>query len=587
MANVVIDPGHGGTVKVGGSSPNNATSSSGLLEKDLTLVVAHHAATALAAHGHTVHLTRIADVNPSLVDRAALARATGADAFVSIHFNGFGDTTVQGTETWVHQAGSTRSVDLASCVQRSVVQATGHRDRGVKRMVLGVVDPANHAPGTAACLAELSFITTTAEDARLHDPEYLKALGGAVANGVHTFVGQEAVPFAASAAERAIAPVGPGGARAAAARAAAFRAPVEFSTSATVSPTALAVATLQPPLADVREALDALPQRGRKTRYAGPVATGGNPASSHIQGMAGYKDVLLLTHSDSDEESGRILVLDRVGPRKVIAEFRLPTFSTSGQSFFHAGGCQILGDLLAVPSESGQNASVIAFFDVSDPLHIREFNGALRIFRDTRDAAAVGITTLTRNGQTVWLLAAYDSGTVDFYESPDLPGGALFAPRFSFRIAEKNHQHLLLLTDQANRVFAVGLNRGNFPFFDDLIVYEVDLAAGTMTADPDREISTGGGTRLRWGAALEVAGTRLVLHCTERDYGDSCTINTFDPAAPAARREAAKSAVARGRTAAKGKKKSRKKASKTGRGRKGRSRKKGRTRTVTGSTGER
>ena len=279
MANVVIDPGHGGAAKIGGSSANNATSSSGLLEKNLTLAVARHAATALAARGHTVQLTRTTDVNLSLVDRAALARATSADAFVSIHFNGFGDTTVQGTETWVHQAGSSRSVDLAGCVQRAVLRATSHRDRGVKRMVLGVVDPANHAPGTAACLAELSFITTTAEDARLQDPEYLKALGGAIANGVHEFVGQEvaSMPAAAGGAERAAgraaAATGAGAARAAAARAAAFRAPVEFSTSATVSPTALAVATVQPSLVDVRQAIDALPRRGRKTQYAGPVAT--------------------------------------------------------------------------------------------------------------------------------------------------------------------------------------------------------------------------------------------------------------------------------------------------------------------------
>jgi hypothetical protein len=259
--------------------------------------------------------------------------------------------------------------------------------------------------------------------------------------------------------------------------------------------------------------------------------------------LAGYKDVFFLTHSDADEESGRILVLDRVGPHQVVTEFRLPTFSTSGPSFFHAGGCQLTGDVLAVPSESGRNASVIAFFDVSDPMHIRELNGALRIQRDTRDAAAVGITTVTRNGQTVWLLAVYDSGTVDFYESPDLTGGALFEPRFQCRVDEKNHQHLLLFTDRANRVFAVGLNRGNFPFFDDLIVYAVDLAGATMTPDPEREISTGGGTRLRWGASLEAVGDRLALHCTDRDYGDSCTINTFDAAVTAARRERAKRAA--------------------------------------------
>lgn len=526
MAIVVIDPGHGGMGSVGGSSGNNATSPSGLLEKDLTLAVARHAAAALGARGHNVQLTRTADVNLSLVERAAVAKSTRADAFVSIHFNGFGDTTVQGTETWVHQNGSAQSVDLAGCVQRAVLQATRHRDRGIRRKVLGVVDPANHAQGTAACLAELSFITTSAEDVRLHDPEYPKALGDAVANGVQEFVRQQDVQLDASRAatgvEQTLATDG---------RAAALRIPVRFSASTTVSPTAAAVATMRPPLADVRQAIEALPRRGRKTRFAGPVAPGGDPGPSHIQGLAGYKDVFLLTHSDADEQSGRILVLDRVREHKFVKEFRLPTFSTSGPSFFHAGGCQLIGDVLAVPSESGKNASVIAFFDVSDPMHIKEFNGALRIARDSRDAAAVGITTFMRNGQTVWLLAVYDSGTVDFYESPDFPGGALFEPRFMCRVGEKDHQHLLLFTDQANRVFAVGLNRGNIFFFDRLVVYAVDLAGHTMTPDPDRDISSGGGTRLRWGSSLEVVGDQLELHCTDRDYGDSCTINTFQAAA--------------------------------------------------------
>ncbi len=538
MAVVVLDAGHGGTAKVGGSSANNATSPSGLLEKDLTLAVARHAELALAAGGHTVRLTRNADVNLSLVDRAAVAKAARADAFVSIHFNGFGDSTVQGTETWVHEGGSAPSVDLAGCVQRAMLQATRHTDRGVRRKVLGVVDPANHAPGTAACLAEVSFITTTAEDARLRDPDYLKALGDALASGVQKFVGQQVVSVAdavsVAGSERTIADAG---------RAAAFRTPVRFSISTTLSPTALAVTTMRAPLADVRKSIDALPKKGRKTKYAGPVAPGGESGHSHIQGLAGYKDVFLLTHSDANEESGRILVLDRVGQHKVVTQFRLPTFSPAGPRFFHAGGCQLLGDVLAVPSESGQNASVIAFFDVSDPLQIREFNGALRILRPERDAAAVGITTVSRNGQTVWLLAVYDSGTVDFYESPDFPGGALFEPRFTCKVGEKDHQHLLLFTDQANQVFAVGLNRGNIFFFDKLVVYEVDLEGRAMSPDPDRDISTGGGTRLRWGASLEMAGNQLALHCTDRDYGNSCTINTFQGTAvrtDAKRRRAAR-----------------------------------------------
>jgi hypothetical protein len=63
--------------------------------------------------------------------------------------------------------------------------------------VLDVLDPAQHAAETAACLAEISFITTPEEDAWLHDPAYLEALGEAVASGVHDFVNRQAARAAA------------------------------------------------------------------------------------------------------------------------------------------------------------------------------------------------------------------------------------------------------------------------------------------------------------------------------------------------------------------------------------------------------
>jgi N-acetylmuramoyl-L-alanine amidase len=489
MATVVIDPGHGGAARVDDSSPNNASSPSGLLEKNLTLIVARHAESALTGRGHTVRLTRSSNVNLGLADRARVAQAAQAAAFVSIHFNGFADPTVQGTETWVHELASPRSRELAGCVQRAVLRATGYRDRGVQAKRLGVLSPGRHAPQTAACLAEISFITTAAEDQRLQDEAYLRALGEAVASGVHEFL------------ERSITRL-----------------------------TAGALAATGSRLADVRQAISALPKKGRKARFAGPVSSDGDP-NSHIQGVAGYKDFFLLTHSDTSKDSGRILVVDRrPGQQKLVKEFRLPRLGGPGASFHHAGGCQVVGDVLAVPSETGQNQSAVAFFDLSDPLNIQELHPTLRISRDSRDAAAVGITAVTRSGQEAWLAAVYDSGTVDFYESPDLPGGAPFAHLFSFKVQEKHHQSLLLLTDASDRVFAVGLNR-TFLGSNDLVLYEVDLVGQSMTVDLRRAYLPDGGA-LRWGAGLEVRGQGLVMHCTSRNYGSRCTVSAFDPAAP-------------------------------------------------------
>jgi N-acetylmuramoyl-L-alanine amidase len=507
MARIVVDPGHGGTTAVGGSSPNNATSISGLLEKNLTLEVGRHAAAALDRAGHSVRLTRATDINLGLAERARAARDLKADAFVSIHFNGFSDPTVQGTETWVHLAASATSQQLASCVQRATLRVTGHRDRGVRAKRLGVLSPDNHDDRTAGCLAEVSFITTSAEDRRLREPNYLRDIGEAIASGVAEYLMTTPLLDRAEAA-------------------AARRGDIARLRSGR----ALAVAN--PKLLDVPKALAAIPASGKDARFSG-IVEHDRAGSTHLQGLVAYKDLHLLTHSDETRKSGRILVTDRrLGERKLIGEFTLPPSSHVPPFYFHAGGCQLVGDCLAVPSETGQNKSMVAFFDVSDVSNIREIDVAMRVVRDQRDAAAVGITNFTRDGAEVWLLAVYDSGTVDFYESSDLAAGAPFRATFSYKIDEKHHQALPLLTDITDRVFAVGINR---TFFGDnvSVLYQVDIVNRKMTKFPDRPFSPKGGASLRWGANVEIVSpTKLVMHCTSRNYTNGCHINAFDADAP-------------------------------------------------------
>jgi len=184
MATVVVDPGHGGSVKVGGSSANNATGPTGLLEKDVTLDVCRRVKRRLAAAGHRVLLTREGDTNLGLRDRAVLARTEAAAAFVSVHFNGWKMPAVQGTETYVHEEAPGCCRRLAEAVQRRVQAATGLRDRGVKRARYGVLSPGYHVPASACCLVEVSFLTNPQEEARLKTEAYREAVAGAIAEAV-------------------------------------------------------------------------------------------------------------------------------------------------------------------------------------------------------------------------------------------------------------------------------------------------------------------------------------------------------------------------------------------------------------------
>ncbi|MDB2497352.1 N-acetylmuramoyl-L-alanine amidase [Verrucomicrobiales bacterium] len=96
---IVIDPGHGGRSYVGSqdernlSSPNNATSPSGIKEKNLTLELSLILEERLKALAKTrkqeveVVLTRREDINLNFTKRAAICAEASPAVIVSIHFN--------------------------------------------------------------------------------------------------------------------------------------------------------------------------------------------------------------------------------------------------------------------------------------------------------------------------------------------------------------------------------------------------------------------------------------------------------------------------------------------------------------------
>lgn len=181
---VVIDPGHGGSLETGGSSANNATTPSGILEKNMTLrfglLVRDAIKAAATAGGHTIKviLTRETDKNLGLSARANVAKANDADLFLSIHHNASVAHNARGVETLVRpkSAGNTNHADdtsFAKKIQAGVLGAIkAHdpttKDRGVKDQVLGVLKDSQLGNGVRACLVEVEFIDTKAVDELLN-----------------------------------------------------------------------------------------------------------------------------------------------------------------------------------------------------------------------------------------------------------------------------------------------------------------------------------------------------------------------------------------------------------------------------------
>ncbi len=205
---VVLDPGHGGTDRIGGSSPNNATSTSGVLEKTMTLDMAKRIrrdlkrmTDSLPGSNVKVHLTRSGDTNLGLSDRAEIAESKSADVFLSIHFNGF-NASARGTETLILSAanGNVNEAEdraLAQEVQNAMFNAirqfdAGARDRGVKdNQRLGVLNDISlgNARGdapTRACLVEIEFIDNSMVDELLNTGPDANAANEAIASAIAT-----------------------------------------------------------------------------------------------------------------------------------------------------------------------------------------------------------------------------------------------------------------------------------------------------------------------------------------------------------------------------------------------------------------
>ncbi|MFH1465896.1 MAG: papain-like cysteine protease family protein [Pseudomonadota bacterium] len=191
---VVLDPGHGGTAPRGRSSANRVTGPGGTTEKEIVLDLARRTAGILRSLGLPVILTRDADVNRSLAERAATAREAGAAAFVSLHLGGPGAPS--GPLTCVHPAAGGPSRALAARVQAALSEALARQGGPVEEAPLGVLDPALHRWDTACCLVEPLALSDPEGERRLRDPAFRDGLAGALGRAVGTWVlgGASAVP---------------------------------------------------------------------------------------------------------------------------------------------------------------------------------------------------------------------------------------------------------------------------------------------------------------------------------------------------------------------------------------------------------
>ncbi|OJV66367.1 MAG: hypothetical protein BGO41_02720 [Clostridiales bacterium 38-18] len=174
---IVIDAGHGG--KDPGAVGSKAQ------EKDLTLRAAKLLESELQKLGFKTYMIRAVDEYVGLYDRPAIANELDADLFVSIHINAFTNGTASGVEVLYGDESMSSDKGLASAIQTELVKSLGAVDRGIGYLPRLVVLQESKM---TSVLAELGFITNSAEQDKLMSESYLKKAAEAMAKGIVNFL---------------------------------------------------------------------------------------------------------------------------------------------------------------------------------------------------------------------------------------------------------------------------------------------------------------------------------------------------------------------------------------------------------------
>ena len=76
-------------------------------------------------------MTRTSDTDLGLYERVAFSKKNKADVFISIHYNSSTSSSANGIDTFYWTTYENEK-ELATHIQREVIESTGLRNRGVK-----------------------------------------------------------------------------------------------------------------------------------------------------------------------------------------------------------------------------------------------------------------------------------------------------------------------------------------------------------------------------------------------------------------------------------------------------------------------
>lgn len=275
-------------------------------------------------------------------------------------------------------------------------------------------------------------------------------------------------------------------------------------------------------------------------------------SESHLQGIAQYEDLYLITQNRSGHDSGKLYVFRVSPPQQCIFTTHLDVSSSSaalggnGQAFNHPGGVQLAGKYLFVPVQTEDyNNTRIQVYDVqaltSDNPSIALVNNSLIPDCDDRKIESIGVAFDEANGN--YVIVGLQGSDLYFYRTA---GSDLSVPvsggyAFTCKVPEHNDagpQTINLLYGGDGQLYLVNFavrEKAVVLFTDYAYLYQVTWSEGLGDPASARHFITHGSStpgvnqpHFRWGSGIHVDETGINLLVTQRVMQEKCYINRFE-----------------------------------------------------------
>lgn len=172
---VAIDAGHGG------SNTGASGVTSGIREKDYTLLIAKQVESYFRKKGVRVYMTRTNDTDLTMIERTLMLRRQEPDLLISIHLNASSNAQANGVSTYYRYIGF-----------RPLSQAILNRMLGVGLNNFGNIGSFNFALSGPTdypnCLVETAFLTNADDERKVLDPSFHKKVAKAIYRGMRDWL---------------------------------------------------------------------------------------------------------------------------------------------------------------------------------------------------------------------------------------------------------------------------------------------------------------------------------------------------------------------------------------------------------------